>query len=340
MGKVKCIREIREELEHKMLCEFASFADSSEGRDKKEEPDEIRTIYQRDRDRILHCKSFRRLKHKTQVFLDPEGDHYRTRLTHTLEVAQIARTIARALMLNEDLTEAIALGHDLGHTPFGHAGERALNRISPYGFLHNEQSVRVVELLEKHGEGLNLTKEVRDGIRNHRSACEPYTLEGKIVRLSDKIAYVNHDIDDALRGGILTEEDLPAEFTDIVGHSVAGRIDAMVKDVIFTSFGKNEVKMSEKVEGAMRGLRSFLMREVYSNPAAKSEEVQAQRLVEYLYRHYLENYETLPEEYKKLADEMGEPVERVVCDYIAGMSDDFAIKTIKEIFVPVRWGKY
>ena len=340
MENTKCIRQIREELEHKMLCEFASFSDSSKGRDREEEPDEIRTIYQRDRDRILHCKSFRRLKHKTQVFLDPEGDHYRTRLTHTLEVAQIARTIARALMLNEDLAEAISLGHDLGHTPFGHAGERALNRVSPYGFHHNEQSVRVVELLEKHGEGLNLTKEVRDGIKNHRSACKPYTLEGKIVRLSDKIAYVNHDIDDALRGGILTEDDLPTEFTDVVGHSVAGRIDAMVKDVIFTSIGTDEVKMSEQVEGAMKGLRSFLMREVYTNPAAKSEEAQAQRLVEYLYRYYLENYQTLPEEYKRLEDEKGEPKEKVVCDYIAGMSDDFAIKTIKEIFVPVRWGKY
>lgn len=340
MGKNKCIRELREELEHRILCEYASFSDSSEGRDVEESPDEIRTIYQRDRDRILHCKAFRRLKHKTQVFLDPEGDHYRTRLTHTLEVSQIARTIARALMLNEDLTEAIALGHDLGHTPFGHAGERALNKISPYGFHHNEQSVRVVELLEKHGEGLNLSKEVRDGIKNHRSACKPSTLEGKIVRISDKIAYVNHDIDDSLRGGILTEDDLPEEFTKIVGHNVANRIDTMVKDVIFTSMGQNDVKMSETVEGAMRGLRSFLMKKVYSNPAAKSEEVQAIRLVEYLYYHYLENYDILPIEYKRLVEDKGEPVERVVCDYIAGMSDDYAIKTIKEIFVPVRWGKY
>lgn len=340
MEEKKCIRELREELERKMLCEYASFSDSSLGRDVEEEPDEIRTTYQRDRDRILHCKAFRRLKHKTQVFLDPEGDHYRTRLTHTLEVSQIARTIARALMLNEDLTEAIALGHDLGHTPFGHAGERALNKISPYGFHHNEQSVRVVELLEKHGQGLNLTKEVRDGIKNHRSACKPSTLEGKIVRLSDKIAYVNHDIDDALRGGILTENDLPSEFTAVVGHDVAKRIDTMVKDVIFTSMGKNEVKMSETVEAAMRGLRSFLMKEVYCNPAAKSEEVQAQRLVEYLYKYYLENYEILPIEYKRLVEERGEPLEKVVCDYIAGMSDDYAIKTIKEIFVPVRWGKY
>ena len=340
MENTKCIREIREEIEHKILCEYASFSDESLGRDMEESPDEIRTIYQRDRDRILHCKAFRRLKHKTQVFLDPEGDHYRTRLTHTLEVSQIARTIARALMLNEDLTEAIALGHDLGHTPFGHAGERALNKISPYGFHHNEQSVRVVELLEKHGEGLNLTKEVRDGIKNHRSACKPSTLEGKIVRISDKIAYVNHDIGDALRGGILTEEDLPKEFTNIVGHTVADRIDTMVKDVIFTSMGKNEVKMSEAVEAAMRGLRAFLMREVYSNPAAKSEEVQAMRLVEYLYNYYLENYDVLPIEYKRLAIDKGERVERVVCDYIAGMSDDFAITKIKEIFVPVRWGKY
>ena len=329
--------ELREEL---TLSKYAALSKNSLGRDRYEEPCDIRTVYQRDRDRILHCKAFRRLKHKTQVFLDPEGDHYRTRLTHTLEVSQIARTIARALMLNEDLTEAIALGHDLGHTPFGHAGERALNKISPYGFHHNEQSVRVVELLEKHGQGLNLTKEVRDGIKNHRSACKPSTLEGKIVRLSDKIAYVNHDIDDALRGGILTENDLPSEFTCVVGHDVAKRIDTMVKDVIFTSMGKNEVKMSETVETAMRGLRSFLMREVYCNPEAKSEEVQAQRLVEYLYKYYLENYEILPIEYKRLVEERGEPLEKVVCDYIAGMSDDYAIKTIKEIFVPVRWGKY
>ena len=340
MEDKKCIRELREELERKMLCEYASFSDSSLGRDVEEEPDEIRTTYQRDRDRILHCKAFRRLKHKTQVCLDPEGARYRTRSTQTVEVSQFARTIARALMLNEDLTEAIALGHDLGHTPFGHAGERALNKISPYGFHHNEQSVRVVELLEKHGQGLNLTKEVRDGIKNHRSACKPSTLEGKIVRLSDKIAYVNHDIDDALRGGILTENDLPSEFTAVVGHDVAKRIDTMVKDVIFTSMGKNEVKMSETVEAAMRGLRSFLMKEVYCNPAAKSEEVQAQRLVEYLYKYYLENYEILPIEYKRLVEERGEPLEKVVCDYIAGMSDDYAIKTIKEIFVPVRWGKY
>ncbi len=336
----KSIREMREELEHRTLSEFASFSDTSSGRDRDEEKDEIRTAYQRDRDRIVHSKAFRRLKHKTQVFLDPEGDHYRTRLTHTLEVSQIARTIARALRLNEDLTEAISLGHDLGHTPFGHAGERVLNKISPYGFHHNEQSVRVVELLEKHGMGLNLTKEVRDGIRNHRSACKPATLEGKIVRLSDKIAYVNHDIDDALRGGILTEEDLPKEFTDVLGHSVAGRIDSMVKDVIYTSLEKPDIRMSEEIEKAMKGLRSFLMREVYSNPAAKSEEIQAGRLVEYLYNYYMDKQELLPEYYKRLVEEYGEPVERVVCDYIAGMSDDYAIKTIKDVFVPVRWGKY
>ena len=341
MAEGKSLREIREELEHEILSGYACFSDLSLGRDVEEEADEIRTDFARDRDRILHCKAFRRLKHKTQVFLDPEGDHYRTRLTHTLEVSQIARTIARALRLNEDLTEAIALGHDLGHTPFGHAGERALNSVSPYGFHHNEQSVRVVELLEKHGKGLNLTKEVRDGMKNHRSSCMPMTLEGKVVRLSDKIAYVNHDIDDALRGGIIKEEELPKEPVAILGNDVSKRIGTMVKDVIINSaLAENDVIMSDRVRDAMMKLRSYLTNEVYSNPAAKSEEGQAKKLVIYLYEHYMENTDKLPFDYMKLIEEYGEPVEKVVCDYIAGMSDDFAIKKIQEIFVPARWSKY
>lgn len=337
----KRIREVREELEHLIFCEHATFSDSSLGRDRKEKEDEIRTIFQRDRDRILHSKAFRRLKHKTQVFLDPEGDHYRTRLTHTLEVSQIARTIARALRLNEDLTEAIALGHDLGHTPFGHAGERALNEVSPYKFHHNEQSVRVVEILEKHGEGLNLTKEVRDGMKNHRSAFIPSTLEGKIVRLSDKIAYVNHDIDDAVRGKIITEESIPKELKKILGQSVSERIDIMVRDVIFNSLSDDiDIKMSFEVSEAMKELRIFLFRNVYNNPVAKSEEVQAGRLVTHLYEYYMKETSKLPDFYINLMEKKGEPKERVVCDYIAGMSDDFAIKKIEEIFVPVRWSKY
>lgn len=336
----KSVREISEEIEHLIYREVASFSDRTEGRDFACEKDEIRTEYQRDRDRIVHSKAFRRLKHKTQVFLDPYGDHYRTRLTHTLEVAQIARTISRGLRLNEDLTEAIALGHDLGHTPFGHTGERVLNKISPYGFHHNEQSVRVVELLERHGRGLNLTKEVRDGIKNHRSAFMPKTLEGKIVRLSDKIAYINHDIDDALRAGILREEDLPSKYTDIVGHSVTERIDSMVKNVIYTSIEIPDVKMSEEFDFAFKGLRGFLMKNLYNNSEAKSEEEKAERLVEYLYHYYCKNVELLPKDYKNLITDRNQPIEMVVCDYIAGMSDDFAMKTIKEIFEPFRWNKY
>lgn len=340
MMREKSIRELREELEGLMFCEHATFSAKSLGRDKQEEEDDVRTVFQRDRDRILHSKAFRRLKHKTQVFLDPEGDHYRTRLTHTLEVSQIARTIARALRLNEDLTEAIALGHDLGHTPFGHAGERALSRVSPYLFHHNEQSVRVVELLEKHGDGLNLSVEVRDGIKNHRSASLPCTLEGKIVRLSDKIAYVNHDIDDAIRGGIITESDIPKELKKTLGNSVSGRIDCMVRDVIFHSLSDDiDIKMSDEVGEAMKELRKFLFKTVYNNPIAKSEEVQAERLVTYLYEYYLVHLDKLPPFYTKLMEEFSEPKEKVVCDYIAGMSDDFAIKKIEEVFVPIRWSK-
>ncbi len=258
----------------------------------------MRTIYQRDRDRIIHCKTFRRLKHKTQVFLAPEGDHYRTRLTHTLEVAQIARSIARALNLNEDLTEAIALGHDLGHTPFGHAGERTLNSLCPMGFAHYKQSIRVVEFLEKDGQGLNLTWEVRDGILNHRTSGNPSTLEGKAVRLSDKIAYINHDIDDGIRAGILKESDIPSEYTDVLGNSTKERLNTMISDIIMNSIGKNDLVMSEPVHKAMTELRKFMFESLYLNPTAKSEEAKADKLITELYRYYVANTDKLPDTYK------------------------------------------
>ena len=257
------IREMREAWEARYLSPYASLSRDTRGRDMWEEPCDIRPVYQRDRDRILHCKAFRRLKHKTQVFLAPEGDHYRTRLTHTLEVAQIARTIARSLRLNEDLTEAIALGHDLGHTPFGHSGERILDEVCPDGFAHYKQSVRVVEVLEHDGKGLNLTKEVRDGILNHRTSGHPSTLEGAIVRLSDKIAYINHDIDDAIRARIFREEELPQVYTSVLGHSVRGRLDTMIHDIIINSMDQPEIIMSPGMEEAMQGLRSWLFEHVY-----------------------------------------------------------------------------
>ena len=294
------IRETLEERERQTLSPYASLAARSAGRDIPEEPCDIRTAYQRDRDRILHCKAFRRLKHKTQVFLAPEGDHYRTRLTHTLEVAQIARTIARALRLNEDLTEAIALGHDLGHTPFGHAGEEALNLVCRDGFSHYKQSVRVVEVVEKKGMGLNLTKEVRDGILNHRTSGHPSTLEGQIVRLSDKIAYINHDIDDAIRAGLMTEEGLPAEMTDVLGHSVRERLNTLIHDVIDNSMGRPAIVMSTDRERAMKALRVYMFENLYLNPVPKREDHKAQSLLKDLYRYYLDKPEELPEEYRMI----------------------------------------
>ena len=259
------IREELEALECETLNPYASLSRNTRGREREEPPCDIRPAYQRDRDRILHCKSFRRLKHKTQVFLSPVGDHYRTRLTHTLEVAQIARTIAKSLRLNEELAEAIALGHDLGHTPFGHAGEDALNAVCSEGFAHYKQSVRVVERLEKDGRGLNLTWEVRDGILNHRTSGNPHTLEGKVVRLSDKIAYINHDIDDAIRAGILTESMLPDEYTDILGHTVRNRLNTLIHSIIKESQGKPEILMAPDVEEAMKNLRAFMFENVYTN---------------------------------------------------------------------------
>lgn len=331
------IRESREAWEEQYLSPYASFSSRSLGRDVPEEPCDIRTVYQRDRDRILHCKAFRRLKHKTQVFLAPEGDHYRTRLTHTLEVAQIARTIARSLRLNEDLTEAIALGHDLGHTPFGHSGEHILDELCPDGFSHYKQSVRVVEVLEKDGKGLNLTREVRDGILNHRTSGHPSTLEGGIVRLSDKIAYINHDIDDAIRGRIFREDEIPSEYTSVLGHSVRERLNTMIHDIILSSMDQPQILMSPGMEEAMQGLRSWLFEHVYKNDIPKAEEGKAQQLIASLYRYYMDHVIELPEEYLLMMLSRGEKKERVVCDYIAGMSDSYAINKFEELFVPRAW---
>ena len=334
------IRQKLEKREHEILSPYAAFSDQSLGRDREEDPCDIRPIYQRDRDRILHSKAFRRLKHKTQVFLAPEGDHYRTRLTHTLEVAQISRTIAKALLLNEDLTEAIALGHDLGHTPFGHAGERALNRICPIGFEHHVQSIRVVEFLENHGKGLNLAKEVRDGIKNHQTEGRPSTLEGKIVRLCDKIAYINHDIDDAIRGKIILEDEIPREYTDILGGSLGKRIDILIHDIIANSEKQNDVLMSPEIEAAMHHLREFMFQSVYTNKKAKGQEDQAERLLEQLFIYYEAHLEKLPEEYLFRMEERNEPSHRMVCDYIAGMTDRYAVAKFKELMIPSAWSVY
>ncbi len=330
------IRETAELWEEQYLSPYASLSKHTKGRDREEPLCDIRPDYQRDRDRILHSKSFRRLKHKTQVFLAPEGDHYRTRLTHTLEVSQIARTVARALRLNENLTEAIALGHDLGHTPFGHSGERVLNEICQDGFAHYRQSVRIVEVLEKDGRGLNLTWEVRDGILNHRTSGRPSTLEGWVVRFSDKIAYINHDIDDAIRAKLLTEEELPSAYTDLLGHSVRERLNTLIHDIIENSLDRPKIQMSQGMEEAMQGLRSWMFEHVYRNPVAKAEDGRVEKLITFLYDYYYIHIGELPEEYRRLM-ENGEKRERVVCDYIAGMSDIYAIDTFEKIFVPKAW---
>jgi dGTPase len=334
------IRQKLEKREHEILSPYAAFSDQSLGRDRMEEPCDIRPIYQRDRDRILHSKSFRRLKHKTQVFLAPEGDHYRTRLTHTLEVAQIARTIAKSLLLNEELTEAIALGHDLGHTPFGHAGERALNRICPIGFEHHLQSIRVVEFLENHGKGLNLAKEVRDGIKNHQTEGKPTTLEGKVVRFCDKIAYINHDIDDAIRGQIIMEDQIPKEYTDLLGRSLGERLDTLIHDIVTNSENRNDIIMSPDIEAAMHHLREFMFESVYMNKKAKGQEEQAERLLETLFEYYEKHLERLPEEYLVRMNQMSEPSYRVVCDYIAGMTDRYAVSKFKDLMIPSAWSVY
>lgn len=332
------IREKIEEREKQFLKDPASWSVNSKGRDKPEEESDMRTCYMRDRDRILHCKSFRRMKHKTQVFLSPEGDHYRTRLTHTLEVSQIARTIARTLCLNEDLTEAIALGHDLGHTPFGHAGERVLKEVCPYGFSHYTQGIRIVEKLEK-GVGLNLTFEVRDGIKNHSMKTMPSTEEGKVVRLSDKIAYINHDIDDAVRAGVLREEDLPKASVKILGHTFRDRINNLVHDVIQSSLEKGQVTMSEHIETAMLDLREAMFELVYNQGSlAKQEERKAEGMIELLYKKMiLEPEEYLPKDLLQRHERGLDPMEVLVCDYIASMSDNFAMEKFEEIYLPKAW---
>ncbi len=330
------IREELELMERENLSEYATLSANTRGRDVFEEECDVRTAFQRDRDRILHSKAFRRLKNKTQVFLTPKGDHYRTRLSHTLEVSQNARTIAKALRLNEDLVEAIALGHDLGHTPFGHAGEHILDEICSEGFLHNEQSVRIVEKLEKDGRGLNLTWEVRDGILNHQSKSLPNTLEGKIVRYSDKIAYINHDIDDAIRAQIMAEEDIPVELRKTLGFSTKQRLNTLVHNLISNSQGKDDIIMSKEVQDAMVELRSFMYSHVYKNPTAKSEEVKAKAMIEQLFYFYKDHPKFLPEKFRRMLDE-GESLERVICDYISGMTDQYAVEKFSEYFVPKAW---
>jgi dGTPase len=328
------IREITENMEKQNFSKHAALSMNTKGRLLEETKCDIRTDYQRDRDRILHSKAFRRLKHKTQVFISPEGDHYRTRLTHTLEVSQIARTIARALRLNEDLTEAIALGHDLGHTPFGHAGEKVLDEIHPGGFKHNEQSLRVVDILED-GKGLNLTYEVRDGILKHTGSIEPETLEGKIVSFSDRIAYINHDIDDALRGGILETSSIPAECMEVLGYTHNQRINKMITDIVNVSMDRDDISMSPKVKQATDELRRFMFENVYIGSAAKIEEKKAKNIIKGLYEYYIKN----PEEITVGSIKKSETpdIERLVCDYIAGMSDRYAINIFTELFIPSPW---
>ncbi len=328
----------QEEREKDQLSPGASLSFESAGRKEPEEPCPLRTAFQNDRDRIIHSKAFRRLKHKTQVFIAPAGDHYRTRLTHTLEVSQISRTIARALALNEDLTEAIALGHDLGHTPFGHAGEQVLDRLTELGFSHNEHSLRVVDFLEDGSgdrNGLNLCKEVRNGIFHHTGECIPDTLEGQIVRLADRVAYINHDIDDSLRAGILTREQFPQKCLNNLGETHSQRIDTMVKDIISASASKNEIKMSEEVAESSNILREFLFENVYIDSAPKKEEGKAQRLLTELYEHYLNNPREMPEEFCALA--RSGKNEQAVIDYIAGMTDRYAIQRGQDLFIPTPW---
>ena len=301
------------------------------GRVRPMEPCPLRTDFQRDRDRIIHCKAFRRMKHKTQCFITPEDDHFRTRLTHTMEVAQIARTIARALSLNEDLTEAIALGHDLGHTPFGHMGERILNRLSPGGFSHEMQSLRVVEVLENDGAGLNLTEAVRDGIAQHPSHGHPATREGEVVSLSDRIAYINHDIDDAVRAGVLRLEEIPKALLDRLGRTHGDRIDTMIGDVVAASDDQPHVCMTPEVYEATMALRAFMFRHVYTRDVVQREEDKAERMLESLFDYYLKHPEQMPEEY--LRDAEG-GVQQAVCDYIAGMTDNYAVHKFADIFIP------
>lgn len=328
------IRVLTENLEKETLSQYATLSTESLGRERQEEKCELRTDFQRDRDRIIHCKAFRRLKHKTQVFLSPESDHYRTRLTHTLEVAQIARTIARALRFNEDLAEAIALGHDLGHTPFGHAGERALSNIYPGGFTHFAQSVRVCRVIEKAGKGLNLTHEVLDGIMNHTRGEWPHTPEGKIVRFSDRIAYINHDIDDAITAGVFSEESIPYEFREVLGFRKSERINTLVKSIVENT-EKDDVKMDDRTLKAYESLHTFMYDTVYLNPIVKFEETKVDGIVSGLYDYLLKNPDKLDDEYKIIREREG--VERAAVDYISGMTDHFAVSMYSDIYIPKEW---
>jgi dGTPase len=331
---VRGIRERTEQIERETLSEHASLAAHSKGREREEPQDPLRTVFQRDRDRIVHSKAFRRLKHKTQVFFAPEGDHYRVRLTHTLEVAQIARTVARALRLNEDLTEAISLGHDLGHTPFGHLGEEALTPFLGRPFRHSEQSLRVVDHLERDGRGLNLSWEVRDGILNHPwSMAAPATMEGQVARFADRIAYVNHDIDDAIRAGILTEEELPAGTSTVLGHSHGQRLDALVTDIVEATGDGPEVRMSDEVQETLATLREFMFERVYLRQEAATEQEKAVALIRSLFSHFLDHPEEVPAEYRTAPGDL--PTQ--VADYIAGMTDRYALRTYERLFLPQKW---
>ena len=331
---LKVPREDRQALERQMLSPYASLAAASKGRESHEPECDIRTCYQRDIDRITHSKSFRRLKHKTQVFLQPEGDHYRTRLTHTLEVARIGRTIARALRLNEDLTEAIALGHDLGHTPFGHAGERALNEIlAPQdSFKHNEQSLRVVETIEKDGNGLNLTHEVKDGILCHTGDRKPETLEGSIIRVADRIAYLNHDVDDAIRAGILRETDIPEEITCALGAKHSERINTLIRDVVNESTDSLDISLSPQISFIFSTFRDFMFSNVYKNPKAKNEELKVFSIIDGVFRYFSDNPDKMPDDYRRILSKDG--AKRAVSDYVSGMTDKYSIRIYGEIYVP------
>lgn len=334
-----CYRKEQEKREGLMLSSFATQSINSKGRQIAEVECDVRTVFQRDRDRILHSKAFRRLAHKTQVFISPEGDHYRTRLTHTLEVAQIARTIARALRLNEDLTEAVALGHDLGHTPFGHTGEHSLRKVTAGTFSHNKHSLRVVDVLENSGQGLNLTFEVRDGILNHPTSGKPSTIEGKVVQIADKIAYINHDIDDAIRGKVLTPEELPKSCIAVLGPTSSERISCIIKDIIKESHNQDNIQMSESVHEAFYHMREFLFKHVYVGSVAKAQEGKAERVVSELYTYYMQNLERLPAGYIERL-QMGDSEKQIVCDYIAGMTDRYAVNAYMDLFFPKSWHIY
>ena len=329
------LREQTQQREEQTLSPVACLSQNTRGRQRPEEECPIRTPFQRDIDRIVYCNAFRRLKHKTQVFLQPEGDHYRTRMTHTLEVSRIARTIARGLSLNEDLTEAIALGHDLGHTPFGHAGERLLNEIMPGGFAHYKQSLRVVERLEKNGEGLNLTWEVRNGIVCHTKGPQAQTLEGQAVRLADLIAYINHDIQDALRGGVIYPMDIPLEASEVLGYTHSERIAALVTDAIETSAGQDHICQSPEKEQALMLLKDFMFDSVYTNPMCKGEEGKAQEMLRMMFEYFRRDPDALPEDFQEIRAAEGD--DRAICDYIAGMTDVFALEKFKELFLPANW---